>query len=55
MTTDEAVLLAVVVFIILAGIWLAGLTYLMWRAHMLRRTPEEPPEGDAVSEEVKTA
>jgi threonine/homoserine/homoserine lactone efflux protein len=58
MTTDEAVLLAVVVFIIVAGIWLAGLTYLMWRAHVMKtKAPEaeEPAEETSSPGQTKSA
>jgi len=36
MDVGEAALWAIVVFIIIAGLWLSGLTYLMWRAHQRR-------------------
>ena len=55
MDVGEAALWAIVVFIIIAGLWLSGLTYLMWRAHQRRMKELEagkpaaeapPPEKD---------
>jgi hypothetical protein len=50
------VLWAIVVFIIVAGVWLAGLTYLMWRAHQQRIKASEakkPAEEVSSPEDVK--
>ena len=58
MTIEEAAVWAIVLFVIIAGVWLSGLTYLMWRAHQRRMKELEagkPAEDAPPPEKVKPA
>ncbi len=55
MTNEEAVLWILAGSMIVAGVWLAGLTYLMWRASQRRikeleakKPAEEAPPSEGV-------
>ncbi|MFQ6127824.1 MAG: hypothetical protein ACE5QW_02830 [Thermoplasmata archaeon] len=41
MTQEEMVLWVLVLVIIIQGVWLAGLTYLMWRKALQKKRAEE--------------
>lgn len=55
MTSEEAALWAVIVFMIIAGVWLAGLTYLMWRMFQKKiKGAEAKPPAEESSPPEKT-
>ena len=44
MAVEEAVVIAVIGIIVIEGIWLAALTYLMWRRRKKEKAKPEAPE-----------
>ena len=46
MAVEDAVVIAVIGIIVIEGIWLAALTYLMWRRRRRDRTTSPAPKDE---------